>query len=379
MTEYFAFIDESGNNALDTKKEGATKYFVLAAVICDFDSLEKLNKLAVKISNDFYGGKEIKSNKNKGERRLNIIKLLLENDVKFSAMVINKDEIYKDSALDYKKVFIKYINKLFYSQLVVHHQPLKIFADKHGGDEFSSSFIKYLNNEFKDQLFSPISVHHVDSNVEKIIQIADLISGTVRIFYEGQDDYLKDGFLEYKKKCCLFFDEWPLVYSRGKHADSSSCEKDALVSELSISLAQDFKLKNSGTADEYTQIQVALIGHLLFNAVYNENKYLVLPEIKRYINSQGFSEISDQQFRSLVIARLRDSGVIIASSSEGYKIPTKYKDMIDFVEMVDGQVIPLLERLARARTLIKARSMGDFDLLDEERYSKLRKVFDVFL
>lgn len=46
MSEFFAFIDESGNNALNTKKDGATKYFVLAAVVCDSNSIDKLNQLA---------------------------------------------------------------------------------------------------------------------------------------------------------------------------------------------------------------------------------------------------------------------------------------------------------------------------------------------
>lgn len=379
MAEYFAFIDESGNNALNTKKEGATKYFVLAAVICDGDSLNNLNQLAEKISSEFYGGGEIKSNKNKGERRVKIIKMLLENDVKFSTMAINKDEISKDSALDYKQVFIKYINKLFYSQLVVNHQPLTIIADKHGGDEFSAGFIKYVGNEFKDQLFVPVSVQHVDSKKEKIIQLADIISGTVRLFYEKKDNQLNEVFLEYKKKCCLFIDEWPLVYSRKNIVDRYDSEKDSLIADLSISLAQDFKARNAGVSDEFTQMQVSVIGYLLFNAVYNENRYLILPEIKAYLNSQGFPEIGDHQFRSLVIAKLRDSGVIIASSNEGYKIPTKYKDIIDFVEMVDGQVIPLIERLARARTLIKARSMGDYDPLDDDRYLRLRNIIDGFV
>lgn len=378
MNEYFAFIDESGNNALNTQKEGSTKYFVLAAVICDSESIIKLYQLADKISCEFYGGGEIKSNKNKGERRVKIINMLLESNVKFSTMAINKDEISKDSALDYKQIFIKYINKLFYSQLVINHQPLTIVADKHGGDEFSSGFIKYINNEFKDQLFMPVSVRHADSKKEKIIQIADLISGTVRLFYEKKDKEINDIFLEYKKKCCLFIDEWPIVYSRSNYVDRYDGAKDKLISDLSIALAQDFKRNNAGAVDEFTQMQISVIGHLLFNAVYNDNKYLILSEIKNYLLSQGFSEVSDQQLRSLIVAKLRDAGVIIASSNEGYKIPTKYQDIIDFVEMVDGQVIPLIERLARARALIKSRSMGDYDLLESDRYLKLRGIIDSF-
>lgn len=378
MTEYFAFIDESGNNALNTEKEGSTKYFVLASVICDYHSLDKLRALAQDISSKYYGGKEIKSSSNKGNRRIELLKILMENDVKFSTIAINKNEIRKDSALDYKQIFIKYTNKIFYSQLVINHQPLTIIADRHGGEEFGSGFISYINNSFKDQLFSPVSVSHVDSKVEKIIQLADLIGGTVRLFYEGNDKYLNDAFLAYKKKCCLFVDEWPIKYSRVIYQEGVDYKKDALVSELCITLAQDFKIKNFDLVDEYVQMQVSVIGHLLFNAVYNDNKYLLLSELKSYLQSQGFSEISDQQFRSLVIAKLRDSGVIIASSNEGYKIPTRYKDIIDFVEMVDGQVIPLISRLARTRKLIKARSFGDYDPLDSERYETLRAIVESF-
>lgn len=378
MPEYFAFIDESGNNALNTDKEGATKYFVLAAVICESSSVNNLRMLAEQISNNFYAGKEIKSNKNKGERRVEIIKILMDNDVKFSTMAINKDEIFKDSALDLKQIFIKYTNKLFYTQLVLHHQPLTIVADKHGGDEFSAGFIKYIDSEFKDQLFIPTSVQHVDSCNEKIIQIADLISGTVRLFYEKKDSIIDKAFLEYKRKCCLFIDEWPLVYSKQIYVDRQDSKRDKLVLDLSVSLAQEFKLKNAGSTDELMQMQVSVVSHLLFNAIYDENRYLLLTDIKSYLNSQGFPNFGDQHYRSLIIAKLRDSGVIIASSNEGYKIPTKYKDIIDFVEMVDGQVLPLIERLSRARNLIKARSLGEYDPLEDDRYSRLREIVDGF-
>jgi hypothetical protein len=377
MSEFFAFIDESGNNALNTEKDGATKYFVLAAVICDSNSLDKLNQLASQISLDFYSGGEIKSNKTKPERRIKILKLLIENDVKFSTMAINKDEISKDSALDYKQVFIKYINKIFYSQLVVRHEPLTILADKHGGDEFSSSFLSYVEKKFRDQLFSLVSIKHVDSKQEKIIQIADLISGTVRLFYEGKNKEVNDLFLKYKKKSCLFIDEWPLRSRRSQVVKDGDFKQDFLVADLSISLAQDFKNKNLSAADEFIQMQVAVVGHLLFNAIYDANRYLKIPEIKGYLNFQGYPEIGDQQFRSNVIAKLRDSGLIIASSNDGYKIPTKYKDVIDFVEKVDGLVIPLIDRLARAIELIKSKSDGVYDPLSDDRYKKLKEIIEV--
>ena len=81
------------------------------------------------------------------------------------------------------------------------------------------------------------------------------------------------------------------------------------------------------------------------------------------IESPGFSNINEQAIRSAIIAPLRDKGVLISSCSKGYKIPRAHSDLLDFIHRVDSQVVPLLDRLNKARNSYLMGSRGEFDLL----------------
>jgi hypothetical protein len=69
--------------------------------------------------------------------------------------------------------------------------------------------------------------------------------------------------------------------------------------------------------------------------------------------------------------------VLIASSPRGYKIPTSYADVINFAELVDGIVCPLLDRLKRANEIFGLGSAGQINFLAEERFKKLRLMLDL--
>ena len=45
--------------------------------------------------------------------------------------------------------------------------------------------------------------------------------------------------------------------------------------------------------------------------------------LKEQLSNTELSNIKDTAFRMRIIGKLRDSGVIIASSQKGYKIPSK--------------------------------------------------------
>lgn len=98
------------------------------------------------------------------------------------------------------------------------------------------------------------------------------------------------------------------------------------------------------------------------------------PELIDHLDSLGFADIDKHFLRSNVVSRLRDRGVLIASSARGYKIPTTYSDIIGFAELVDGIVSPLLHRLRRANDLLSLGSGGTIDFLGDERFRKLRQI-----
>ena len=86
--------------------------------------------------------------------------------------------------------------------------------------------------------------------------------------------------------------------------------------------------------------------------------------------------MKDQAFRMRIIGKLRDKGVIIASSQKGYKIPSKQAELYDFINHDAKIVIPMLARLKKCRDLVKLGTVNELDLLDHPEYRQLQAFFD---
>lgn len=86
--------------------------------------------------------------------------------------------------------------------------------------------------------------------------------------------------------------------------------------------------------------------------------------------------MKDQAFRMRIIGKLRDKGVIIASSQKGYKIPSKQAELYDFINHDAKIVIPMLARLKKCRDLVKLGTANELDLLDHPEYRQLQVFFD---
>lgn len=70
-----------------------------------------------------------------------------------------------------------------------------------------------------------------------------------------------------------------------------------------------------------------------------------------------------QRIRSSGIAKLRDANVIITSAAKGYKIPQTRADINDFLERASGIIVPLLERVKKARDVYRLSSRGEYDIV----------------
>lgn len=118
-------------------------------------------------------------------------------------------------------------------------------------------------------------------------------------------------------------------------------------------------------------MQICFLKRLTFSARWGDKgEYLTSADLLSHMNDSGF-DISIEVLRSTVIARLRDENVIIASSNKGYKIPSDYADMMDFIDRVNSTVIPYLKRLNKARESYRQASNGDIDLLKGINYPLL--------
>ncbi len=79
----------------------------------------------------------------------------------------------------------------------------------------------------------------------------------------------------------------------------------------------------------------------------------------------------------ILIAKLRDEGVIIASSPKGYKIPSKVEELYDFINHGTTIIMPMLDRLKKCRDNIMIGSNGELDLFKNSEYRTLKEFFDI--
>lgn len=376
MTSYAAYIDESGNHDLSTTKVGASRYFVVLAVIVEESKVSKLQADIESIRAKHFGPGEIKSSNVKDERRMKILNDLASVDFQFYAVAIDKERIDKDSGLGYKRSFIKFANGKLYSALFHHLINVTIFADAHGSPEFTQSFVQYINDNHRRDLFTNNTVQMVDSKAHVLVQLADFLVGTVAKLYEGKfSSKLRSEILGLLTKRRIRIDEWPPQFEFRAPPAESSNEADATVREISLNSAVKFLERYASDSDIETSAQYAALSYMLFRTMFAaDNAYISSQELVEHLTNHGFQDVNKHYIRSNIVSKLRDKDVIIASSPRGYKIPTSYSDLSEFAELVDGIALPLLSRLKRAHGIFDFGSVGKVKILDEPRFHKLQLI-----
>lgn len=379
MSRYAAYIDESGNADLATEKDGTSRYFIVLAVVVERESLPALTAAVAEIKNEFFGAGEMKSSNVKEARRVRILSALAPLPFRFYAVAVDKARIFRDSGLTYKTSFIKFANGRLYNALFQNLTDLTVHADGHGGAEFIESFKKYIETAHTPDLFSRPHVEVVDSKHEVLVQLADFLVGTAAKIYEDKASAeARKVFLDFLGMKRIRIDEWPPRFESQCAAAPGSGDLNEQVRSISLRAAAQFLSDFSEIEDIESRMQHAFLSYLLFRAQFPaDEEFMSTQELIEHLSSLGFEDVDKHYLRSNIVSKLRDRGVLIASSSRGYKIPTAYPDVIGFAELVDGIVSPLLHRLRRANEVFSLGSGGAINFLADERFRKLRQILEL--
>ncbi len=354
-----------------------SKYFIVCAVIIDDGQFDTLWHEVETIRKKYFQNGEIKSNSVKDRdghaRRIKILERILELDFKFYAVAVEKDALRRDGGFQYKRSFLKFINGLLYKQLFENYPSIAVFADEHGGDEFKLSFQQYIKKNHKPDLFWDSELNLVSSHDNLLVQLADFLVGTIAKVYESKSNpALLESYRALLKTKALDLKEWPTKYQAYFEPDKTSKEYDRFIHSHALSKAEIYIEKHREFNDEETRLQVCVLSHLVFNSrLSSDDGYIATKSLLEHLENCGFRGVSEQAIRSQIVAKLRDKDVIIASCNQGYKIPSSYSDLFDFVERVNSLVLPLLERLNKARNSYIVASKGDVDLLKGIEYPEL--------
>ncbi|PIQ68034.1 MAG: hypothetical protein COV91_06155 [Candidatus Taylorbacteria bacterium CG11_big_fil_rev_8_21_14_0_20_46_11] len=187
------FIDDSGDAGFKLGK-GSSRFFVIVLVIFD-DELEA-EKTAVAIKElrrelGFPEDVEFKFFKSKHTVRERFLQTVSRFQFRARCLVVDKQKIHSEELRNNKNSFYSYIIKM-----VLKHSDGSIFdakvkVDGSGDRVFRRNFLTYLRKELNtDEKKIMSHCRLVDSKSNVLIQMADMIAGTIRRSYDTDK---KDG------------------------------------------------------------------------------------------------------------------------------------------------------------------------------------------
>lgn len=376
-----AFIDEFGNSGFDFEKPNVSSHFIVSAVLIDKDRLRNIEDEIEKIRSKHFQTGEMKSSKvGKNDRRRKIILQKISNiDFQIYAFVFDKRKLWSEG-LRYHGSFYKFLHGIVESNLYRTFPKLKITADQIGSKEFMSGFVKYVKKRHIPDLFSYSDFGFVESKSSLCIQLSDFLCGTLA---RGFDEHLKSlsgsSFIDILKKNIIDINEWPkdikpYLY---RYGEEPQIEFDNTIAQQSINSAKLFIEENEKKDDQLVKEQIQVVKYLLFHISYiNYSTYVSTNELINNLEKISDRGISEHYFRSKIIAKLRDHGVLIASSPKGYKLPTNEQDLWDFINQISKIVKPMLGRLEKCRKHIRLATKNKIDILDRDEYKYLKEFFD---
>jgi hypothetical protein len=187
------FLDDSGDPGFKVGK-GSTPCFVIALVIFDDDLEAERCAVAIKelrrglgLSDDF----EFRFNGCSRDFRLAFLARVAKFRFRVRAIVMDKSRIYGEELRRSKESFYRYAIKMVLKHSFGRIQAARLKVDGHGDRVFRREFQAYLRRELQSKPGEPRIVSDlriVNSRQNVLIQLADMVAGTLRRYAEGEKD-----------------------------------------------------------------------------------------------------------------------------------------------------------------------------------------------
>lgn len=379
----YTFVDEFGAFGFDFEDTGCSSHFIISAIIVNEQDLDVVSQGVENIRRKYFQQGEMKSSKigRNHKRRITILNELKKLPFHIFALACDKRKIYENSGLRYKKSFYKFLNNLVYQELRVSYQKLIITADETGNNDYLQSFINYVkSNEVPLNLFDNSLFRFENSKSGVIIQVADVISGSLAYNFDAKksseaDGYNYEAILGDKLHCIKQFPE--TFDSFNVNQQNLYADYNPQIADICYRRARYFIEHNAKTEDIEIKQQRIVLNYLLFRFMNRSPRnYIPTKELINQLYNLGYERLSIQAFRNKIIAKLRDHEVIISSSSSGYKIPSTEKELYDFINHGESIIMPMLERLKKCNDIIKMGTNGEINLLNRPEHKQLAKILN---
>lgn len=376
------FVDEAGTTSIKST-DGKDRLYISVAVVVNTSDIESITANLDEISNRLNHGAEFKSSKigNNDERRISFLKEFRELPFRYYVLVVDKTKCPSDGGLAYRRSAYKFFANQLYTTIDnrLANVSVDLYVDNYGTQEFQHECEKYFNS--KCELFTRASIVYKDDKTSRLVQLADMIAGTLRqYFYEEASielrasvrSLLRDGHE-------IVLKQFPFNHRFFKTPSAEvagSNEFDSTIARINIDRAVALVNEYDDSDDEIKQMMGAVLKMLL--ASYAEGTGNIFAErIQAELTQLCGKPISKQMMQSKVIGGLRFNGIIIAGDKKGYRLATTERDLRAYLAHDNSVIMPMLAKLNKARSILSENA--DMDPL--ERYSDfidLKSIADKF-
>jgi len=374
---FHAFIDDSGDSGLSLDKSGTSLHYTLAAVVVAEAALPRVRDEVEAVRQQHFQTGEMKSSGiGRGDgRRRRVLADLQRVDFGIVGFVVHKDRIARAQGLQYHDSFVKFLSRPIYRDLCSAYDELTLTADSHGDAAFMDSFRGYIaTNAPQRTLFSSRPhLHFVDSRSEVLVQLADLVAGTLARCADSPTSPGSRTFSQILNTKAIRLSEWPGDYAPYvvELAERDGLQLEPRLAAYAVHEAEQFSEQHRGVAAR--ELQVCFVDHLLSQLRFGSPlAYVTTPGVIHHIEQATGTRLRKDELRRDVVGPVRDAGVLVASSRKGYKIPVTVDDALSFVNHDSSIIVPMSSRLRAFRDGVRLATHGELDILARPEYSLLR-------
>jgi hypothetical protein len=363
----YVYADESGNPHLAEEAQGSNDHYVICAIVVEEEHLNTRINSSRGIVYSHAGAGELKSS-NIGSafnRRKQILIDVFKEEINACCLVVDKRRIWNDSGLRFKPSCYKFLHRMFYRRLKSSSLEISVYADEYGRSEYMESFERYISSE--TSLLEKFCF--VGSHETPLIQIADVIAGSIGRIYDGIDD---KSLIPEQGHHRLVIEEWPPQEATQDQLEILH-DVDLAIRSIALRNARVYVEKMMLSDEPENNLRADAIRYLLWRFEMNPDEYIQRQEIVDYLYETSGATLNPSQLTSRVFADARDSDVIIASSDGGVKIPYSAVDLRRWMARIESQVAPYLRRAGKARNTILIASDSRHDIASESAFPELSR------
>jgi hypothetical protein len=372
----YAFINEFGQYGFDFDQPETSTHFIIVSILVKESDKEFLEQEVERIKQKHFLKSEIDDS-----LRMEILQNLKDLPFKVYAYVIDKRKIKEDSGVTYKKTFIKFAKGKVFDDLYRTFDTLDLVADEQGPKEFMQEFSAYVRRKCIPDLFNYSTFGFNNSQSQILLDMAEFIAHTIAKGYDVKhysNQY--PSFYRLLKNKIITINLWPHDYKHylyDYHYEKTDSETDQIIIKQAVNLAYQYIEEHRKSEEDDERVRIDLLKFLLFNLKENPDEYVYTEEILENLNAIRINKIKQHYFRSNIVSKLRDHGLLIASSNKGYKLPVCLNDLYDFVNLSSLTIYPMIQRVAKCRDQILLATNREIDILEKGEYDYLKRVIEL--